>query len=521
MDLRQSYEEVPYPDLCYAQTHPTRLFLLSTLLGMTPAPVERCRVLEVGCASGGNLLPVAATYPESTFVGLDFSPRQIASGQAAVDALGLENVSLRAQDIRDFDPSAGPFDYIIAHGFYSWVPQDVRDHFMRLLRQLLAPQGVAYVSYNTYPGWHMMGAIRQMMQYRTRRLSDTEAKSKPARDYIQFLARWAPNKPISGGSFGALWSEMLNQYASFMEHSRDPGEPDPILHDELEVFNHPVLFQDFIDHATQNTLQYIAEADFSTINPTNIHPNIMPALAPHIQDLIELEQAMDFLRNRAHRQTLLCHQEVNLQRTLNINLQQLHKMRLRSRAKPTERVDIAGQTPATFKGGKAELSVDHPVTKAALVELIQRSPESITFQELAQFATKAVLPEDTAADVVQREQGLLAFNIIRAFTTSADLVDLRLGPDHFVQQVSERPMASALARYQAQRGPWVVNQLHERVQLDPAGQKLLSLLDGERTGSEIVKQYISMVPNNGDPEAQVKEFVMRLQWMAQSALLVR
>lgn len=521
MDLRQTYEDVPYPDLCYAQTHPSRLSLLSSLLGMTPAPAERCRVLEVGCASGGNLLPAAEMYPESTFLGIDFSPRQVAQAQAAVDALGLQNVTFRTQDIRDLDVTDGPFDYIIAHGFYSWVPQDVRDHFMSLIPMLLSPQGVAYVSYNTYPGWHMMGAVRQMMQYRTRRVAGTQDKSQPARDYLQFLAQWAPDKPVSGGSFGGPWGEMLSQYVHFIESSRDLGEPDPILHDELEVFNHPVLFQDFIDHATQNGLQYVTEADFSTVNPTNIHPNIMHAITQHVTDLIELEQTMDFLRNRAHRQTLLCHQDVRLQRTLNIDLEQLGRMRLRSRAKPASEIDIHSREPATFTGGKASLSVDHPVTKAALVELIQLCPESVTFQELATSATAQLLPADAPASVVQREHGMLAFNIMRAFTTSMALVDMRSGPDHFVRKVSQRPMASALARYQAQHGPWVVNQLHERVQLDPAGRQLLSLLDGERTGTEIVEQYVQMVPSEDGPEAQARELVMRLQWMAHSALLVR
>lgn len=73
-----SYDEVPYESYPFAQTHPDRLATVATLLGLRPAPVEQCRVLELGCAGGGNLIPMALTLPESTFVGIDLSARQIA-----------------------------------------------------------------------------------------------------------------------------------------------------------------------------------------------------------------------------------------------------------------------------------------------------------------------------------------------------------------------------------------------------------------------------------------------------------
>ena len=39
---------------------------------------------------------------------------------------------------------------------------------------------MAYVSYNTYPGWHIRGMIRDMMCYHTRQFSDpTPESGKP------------------------------------------------------------------------------------------------------------------------------------------------------------------------------------------------------------------------------------------------------------------------------------------------------------------------------------------------------
>ena len=175
---RTAYDEVPYVSFPFPQTHPDRLATIATLLGMDPPPVGRCRVLELGCAAGGNLIPMALGLPDSEFVGIDLSTRQIAEGRAAVDALGLQNITLEPVNILEIEADFGQFDYIIAHGVYSWVPADVQDKLLEVCRQNLSPNGVAYVSYNTYPGWRLHGAIRDMMLYHTQDLSDPQEKNQ-------------------------------------------------------------------------------------------------------------------------------------------------------------------------------------------------------------------------------------------------------------------------------------------------------------------------------------------------------
>src|SRR6185503_10934875 len=162
-----SYDALPYPLLAHAQTHPAWLATLAVVHGLRPAPVEHCRVLEIGCASGSNLIPFACEMDGSEFVGIDLSSRQVAEGQEFIRALGLRNIRLQAQDLLDFD-DAGTFDYIIAHGLYSWVPQTVRDRLMDICRRHLAPQGVAFISFNAYPGWQGLNMVRDLMLYRTR-----------------------------------------------------------------------------------------------------------------------------------------------------------------------------------------------------------------------------------------------------------------------------------------------------------------------------------------------------------------
>src|SRR5262245_3053502 len=99
---------------------------IATLFGMTPPTVPRARVLEIGCGLGANLIPMADGLPEGTFLGIDLSERQVAEGRATIEAVGLTNVELRPMDIRDAGAELGTFDYIIAHGVFSWVSADLQ-----------------------------------------------------------------------------------------------------------------------------------------------------------------------------------------------------------------------------------------------------------------------------------------------------------------------------------------------------------------------------------------------------------
>src|SRR5918992_5919816 len=118
------YEEVPYPGLAFPQTHPDRLALLAILHGLEPVPPDRARVLEVGCADGLNLVAMAGHSPGLTAVGFDLVDPAL--GREAAAALGLANVTLEQADIAD-PRDWGEFDYVVAHGVYAWVPDDVRE----------------------------------------------------------------------------------------------------------------------------------------------------------------------------------------------------------------------------------------------------------------------------------------------------------------------------------------------------------------------------------------------------------
>src|SRR5471032_3065852 len=168
--MATAYDEVAYPTIAFHQTHPERLATHAALFGLPFAAVPTARVLDIGCGNGGNLIPMAQAYPHARFVGFDLSERAIAQGCEVIDALGLRNISLHVGNIVGADFGAAGFDYVIAHGVYSWIPGPARDALMASIRHHLAPNGVAFVSHNALPGSHLRKLVREMLLFQLRHI---------------------------------------------------------------------------------------------------------------------------------------------------------------------------------------------------------------------------------------------------------------------------------------------------------------------------------------------------------------
>jgi methyltransferase-like protein len=525
-----SYDQAPYPSLSYGQSHPDRLATLAQLMGLNPQPITHCRVLELGCAAGGNLIPMAYGLPESEFVGVDYSGRQIEEGQAAVQALGLTNISLHHLNILEVDGSLGEFDYIIAHGVYSWVPPAVRDKVLAVCKgHLRRPNGVAYVSYNIYPGWHMMGMVRQMMLYHIRKVDEPHERAVKARELLDFLVEGAP---AGNSAYGAF----LEAYRSGLV-SKVANAEELLLHDELEEVNDPVYFHEFVAHAGRHGLQYLVEAEFPTVVPDNFPPPVVEKLRTMVHSLVELEQYMDFLRSRTFRQTLLCHQEVEISRAL--RPERLGGFQVASMAKPVAGTpDVAGTTAEQFREEKgAVFTSNHPATKAALLALIQESPHALPFMDLMQVAFMRLAkdaPDMTVANPPQ-EAYLVAANLLQAFSYSMNLVELHSHVAPYVRRLSERPVASPVARYQGQRGRIVTNMRHERSELDEFTRYVLLQLDGSRDRETLLAELVRLAAEGvikprreGESLVESAETEGRLgaeldrclAWLVRAALLV-
>ena len=482
----EAYNRHPYPNLTYAITHPDRLATLAYLLGLDPPPPDKCRFLDIGCAGGGNLFPMAFGMPESSFVGIDFAARQIEDGQKVIEELGLTNVELVHMDLMDMPEDFGLFDYIVAHGFYSWVPEPVRKKLLEVCSRHLAPNGVAYISYNTYPGWNFIRTAREAMFYNSRNADTPEERASKGREMFYFLTKAVSEDESSYGSF-------LHNYAEAMEEkvAKSPaGDSSLLLHDELAEINDPFYFHEFMEEASQHGLQYLVEAEFSDTVPTNLPPETVKDLRKMVRNIIETEQYMDFVNNKTFRRTLLCHKDQNVDRIL--HPERVSRFLLSSRAKPvSDEPDLHTLSVEKFKAPDgAVFSTNHPLSKAALVYLGQSEPASIPFDEVVRQAAK-LLNLDPETDLSE-ESLMVAANVLQAYSYSGYLMQLRLFVSPFVTEISERPLASPISHWQAENAIYVSNIYHERVELEDLSRFVLSQLDGKTTRDEIYQQLLDL-----------------------------
>lgn len=509
-----SYDEVPYESHPFAETHPDRLATVAMLFGMRPRPIERCRVLELGCAAGGNLIPAAAQLSGSEFVGVDLSGEQVSDGQALIAALGLKNITLLHKSITDVDHSLGEFDYIICHGVYSWVPEAVQDKIMAICGQQLAPQGVAYISYNTYPGWHFRGMIRDMMVYHTRQLTDPAVRVAQARALLDFLSEAV--------STGTAYGMMLKDELNLLRKCNDSY----LFHEHLEDFNKPLYFHQFIERAARHGLQYLGETALSAMLTSNFPQQVAETLNRVSSSLARTEQYMDFLRNRTFRQTLLCRVGVALER--NLTPEAIMPFYI---ASPAKRVNGGNGSLDRFTTSRgATLEPAHPMVNAAFRCLTEQWPQALSFDELYALARASGTANATEPE---RDRRALASDILKSYT--ANIVELRVRRADFVTSISARPTASRLARKQVKKDRVVTNQRHEAVVLDDVNRHLLPFLDGGHNHDALLDELARLIgkgvlnmQQDGVPvtegallaEALAHALLRGLSNLARSALLV-
>lgn len=474
-----SYDEVPYASHPFAQTHPSRLFTIGTLFGLRPTPPQRCRVLELACAGGGNLIPMGEYLPDSEFVGIDLSAKQIADGQEVLDQLGLQNVKLRRADIREVDAAYGTFDYVIAHGVYSWVPAAVREKILDVCRTLLNPNGIAYVSYNTYPGWHMRGMIRDMMRYHSARFSTPTDRTSQARALLDFLAQSVRQE--------GPYSQLLKQELEALRHQSDHY----LYHEHLEEVNQPLYFHQFVEAATAKGLKYLGEARIGTMVTGNFGPDIEKTLRMLATDQVMAEQYMDFLRNRMFRETLLCHAAQSPDWSVRPEaLRPLHVASL-ARPQPAEgqqEINLTDDSPVTYRAPSGmTMTTNRPLLKTAMAVLQEAYPGTLPFDGLRRQARERLGGDVNDPKKAGEDAALIAVGLLNCYMSS-DLIELHGMPITFARTPGERPVALPHARAMATRIGVVANRRHEVIRLGEFDRHLIPLLDGTRDRPALVNK---------------------------------
>ncbi len=486
-----TYDQVRYPGKFYPQSSADRLATLG----------RNCRLLELGCGDGGNLIPQALAFPQSRFVGVDLAASAVEDGRRTIAALGLENIELHAGDIADFDPGPEPFDYITAHGVLSWVPPDVRQALMAICGRCLAPHGVAYVSYSALPGGYLRNVPRDLMRFHTRAITDPQLRPRAAREAVDFMLAAVPGN--------AFTRELIEREMAGFE-----GKDYFLLHDLLADESEPLYFLDFIDAAAECRLQFLAEAEFGAMSTAAYPPRVKQQLDA-LASRLEREQYIDFIQLRRFRQTLLCRKDLAID--LAVTAERLAGLRFSTRVRPV-RPDADPRAVGALEFRHpyhGSFRADEPAAKALALVLAGGDRRGMSFDEMEAGVARALQQTGTPDEPLRPA---LVSALLSLY--ARDMVEIHAVRWEFSATVSARPRASPYVRWLAERGAPVVNAALGTFFLPtPLLRRLVILLDGTRSLDDLLEALAEVTPPGEQEGLTIESLVRRLQLLADNALL--
>ncbi len=376
---------------------------------------------------------MAESLPNSEFLGLDKSGRQVQSGNQIIAESGLTNVILKQKDILEIGTDLGTFDYIIVRGVYSWVPPVIRHKLFELCRDLLAPHGVAYISYNTYPGWHLHKVLRDLMLYGTAKLTVSDSRAKRSRALLACLAQAIPKE---SSAYGALLAEHLEAIRNY---------PDSfLLHDHLEDFNEPIYFHQFMASAQSTGLQYLGEATLGEMYVGRFPASVQQTLYSIAEGIVEAEQFLDFFSNRSLRRTLLCKQGILLDRRLTSERARQHYFAADVQPENAN-LQLSQHGAEGFRSATGHcVDASEPIMKAALVHVGRIWPKSIQFEELLEAAQLILNERDPSFDSQSSYPEILGARLLHG--AASGMIEVRLNWPRFTTEVSRFPQTTPLVR---------------------------------------------------------------------------
>lgn len=285
-EVHQLYHENRYPAMSHPLSDPAVTSVAAIMAGLQPPNPRGARIVEIGCSSGHNLIPLAMRWPESQFIGIDLSKPAILEASQCAAAAGATNISFHACDLRDFHPE-GPCDYIIAHGFFSWVPDTVKVTLLEFCQRFLSPNGVATVSFNVESGWR----ARLQVVEKIRAIHAAGAEDEFAALSL-FRTLLGPEDPET-----LIVDDMLAKGREVLPF------------DDFGPVNDPWPLERFVAVAGLAGLLWLGESDPGDNVPVSVSEADLSRLRKASRDGTDFQHAVDELCGRTFRSGLLCRQD--------------------------------------------------------------------------------------------------------------------------------------------------------------------------------------------------------------------
>lgn len=450
-----AYDEVPYESGAFSFAHPGRMSGIARLRGLPAAAPATCSYLEIGCALGQNLLPLAIQLPSARFVGVDLSSCQIARAQEAAGALRVSNARFFHADAAEAVAEiVGPFDYVVCHGVLSWVPPETQAGILSRIRARLAPNGVAMVSFNAWPGAHTLLAVRQLALLASAGQASLIARVHTAK---AFFAR------VLAGDAEALEEPLRKALRAFID-----ADDSYLAHEHFSVVNEPIRSDAFLVLCERHGLRFLANATLEGEGARRSLARLAgPATVPC--SVAERETMLDIMAGTAFRTLLLCRTDARVNEGDVLE-------------------NLLGMSVAVEPGARCvETSDPLPALRVVCGERETRLllPAAVTVARRVFASAPAYVPVRQLIDGLTAQDRQIALRTVFALALSGacDIVSDALPISASIDSPSRLwPWA---AHCLAVSSPWFCGVRHQSHRIDGPTRALLGLIDGQRSIDEL------------------------------------
>ncbi|WP_406812333.1 methyltransferase domain-containing protein [Histophilus somni] len=482
LQLAQAYNELPYTSKVFAACQPTRLHALAKIKGLLPPPLETAKVLEIGCSFGGNLLPFAIRHPNSQLVGIDLSEYQINIGQQMMEQVGVKNVELVAADISQVSFNI-KFDYIICHGVFSWVPEAVRHAILKTIQEYLSPNGIAHISYNTYPGWKIRDVAKDLMCFGSNPNLSSLERIDQSFELLKFTSSILQRKNAD------LYKVLSHSFQEIPDKDKFY-----VAHEYFEDFNQPFYFREFISQLEAYHLAYLTDSSFPAIySDVHFEHDEYEKVCAYFDYRLEaVEQFIDFLNNRSFRHSIITHQQNLADKGITNNISQynhchhFYDIYFRTDVRYSPATDDKEAHWQLLDIG-AEIS-DTPLNNL-LCTYLQEHNNPCKIGDICEYAKK--FPEYDETELYKLILSIIYSNHVYLCFEPETSTGYDSKPKLFepyrrlIDLVRHNPNVTGLS-----------NRYYQVLNLDFLPQYIAQFLDGTRTVKDLIKQLREDIENN-------------------------
>ncbi|MEP0942101.1 MAG: class I SAM-dependent methyltransferase [Rhizobiaceae bacterium] len=299
IELQQPQSEyvldAPYTWSYFEYQNPLLMSFIARLNGFQmPSINQPFTYCDLGCGNGVSVNLLASSFPQGHFYGVDFNAEHIENAQRIADKSGLTNVTFIDASFEDYERSNPPkFDYIAMHGIYSWVSEEIREQCRRLVDLTLKPGGLAYLCYNTQPGWAELIPLWKMMQAYSAHLPvDSLTKARIGLENLALLR-----------DQGAQYFKETPSASRYLDRLLERN-PHYVAHEFCNGVFEPQYFSDVANAFGEFGLDY---AGTMKMHRNNLNNTVSSRFREHLAaatNPIDHESRVSFIRNEFFRRDL-------------------------------------------------------------------------------------------------------------------------------------------------------------------------------------------------------------------------